>query len=283
MSYKVKMLTPACLEVTMKYQKDFEQWFFLSSDAHFDNPYCDRKLWFRHLDEAVKKNAGILHFGDFFCAMGGKYDPRRSKSGIREEYNKSNYIDLIINDAADKHAKYAKNFVLFSDGNHETSILKNLETDLLQRLISLMNKENKAEIKKGKYQGFVKFKFQHRSGGKVRNKILFFHHGKWGGVVTKGVLGVDRYAAMVPDADIVVSGHTHDQWQVDKPRYRLKQNGAVKVEPQLHLKTGTYKEEFEKSEGWAVERIATPKNKGSWFIRFYIEDDDIKVQTIKVT
>ena len=35
----------------------------------------------------------------------------------------------------------------------------------------------------------------------------------------------------------------------------------------MHVKTGTYKEEFAEGKGWAVERIAVPKYLGGCFVR----------------
>lgn len=53
--------------------------YLLISDIHFDNPHCDRALLKRHLDKALDIGATIMIFGDLFCAMQGKYDPRGSK------------------------------------------------------------------------------------------------------------------------------------------------------------------------------------------------------------
>lgn len=259
---KVSKLTHATIEIRNEYHKDKNVFhFLLCSDVHWDNPHCDRKRWYADLQKAREIGAKVLCFGDFFCMMQGKYDPRRSKSGIRPEHNQHNYLDLVINDAAYQHEEYADLFAMISLGNHETSITRNCETDPMERFLERLNMSAGTSIQKGKYQGFVVFKF-HQNGGRVRNVVLFYHHGKFGGIVTKGVLGVNRYGVIVPDADIVVSGHTHDRWFVEQSRFRLKQNGDVKVEPQWHIKTGTYKEEFEQMEGWATERIVAPKSLG---------------------
>jgi UDP-2,3-diacylglucosamine pyrophosphatase LpxH len=54
----------------------------LISDVHFDNPKCNRDLLFSHLDKAKKLGYKVAIFGDLFCMMQGKYDPRRSKKDI---------------------------------------------------------------------------------------------------------------------------------------------------------------------------------------------------------
>jgi len=82
--------------------------FLLTSDWHFDNPKTNRKLLFEHLDEAVKRNAKIIINGDMLCLMQGKYDPRKAKNAIRPEHNGNDYLDLVINDTAQKMLPYAK-------------------------------------------------------------------------------------------------------------------------------------------------------------------------------
>lgn len=274
-NYKVEQISEQLIEVRMKYKKGFEQHFLLTSDIHFDNPKCNRKLYFQHMDKAKELGAGVLNFGDFYCLMNGKYDGRRNKAAVRPEHNKENYFDLVRNDTADLMAPYADNIVLLSDGNHETSVLNKLETNPLDNLTERLNLVHSGNVQRGGYQGFVKFVFEHEGGGNVKSKTLAYHHGSWGGVVTKGVLSVSRYSSMFPQADIIVSGHTHDKWIVQHPRTIVSNSGEVKIENQTHIKCGTYKEEFAKGKGWAVERIVMPKALGGWWMKFEYRNNDI--------
>ena len=139
MKYTTTRLTPQVIEVRMKYKKGFKQPFLLSSDVHYDNPKCDRDLYHKHLDQAKERGAGVFCFGDFFCLMQSRKDRRGSKSDIRPEHNGSNYFDLVINEAAKKMAPYSQNIILFSDGNHETAVVKNMETNPLERLVAILN------------------------------------------------------------------------------------------------------------------------------------------------
>jgi hypothetical protein len=116
------------------------------------------------------------------------------------------------------------------------------------------------------YQGFVRFSFYQTTSkgmvGKTRSIILFFHHGAWGGIVTKGVMGGGRYAGIAPQASIWVNGHNHERTIVAHPCYRVSITGHQSVETRWHLQTGTYKEEFADGSGWAVEKIVVPKSLG---------------------
>ena len=53
-------------------------------------------------------------------------------------------------------------------------------------------------------------------------------------------------------------------------RYNINTTGAVKIEPQLYLKGGAYKEEFESGVVWAVEKLAMPKNIGGWWVSYTV-------------
>jgi len=258
-------LSPMTSEVRMKYEQTR---FLLMPDVHFDNPKCNRDQFHKMMKEAVKQDAKVCFFGDFFCLMSGRFDGRRSKSGIRPEYNKNNYLDLVINDAADQLEPYAHNILFMGDGNHETSVRRNCETDVLERLVERVNDRTGAKIVKMGYHGFIRIKFRIYNNGGTTTKVMGFHHGTWGGVVTRGTLGANRHGLVMPDADIIVTGHTHDHWSMEVPRFRLKLNGEVKVENQLHLKVGTMKEEFATDGGWAVEKLVMPKAIAGWWLDF---------------
>lgn len=76
----VTKLNPLTTEFAYKADEPIE--LLLASDVHFDNPKCRRDIFFRHLNEAKKRGAKVAIFGDLFCLMQGKYDPRRSKKDI---------------------------------------------------------------------------------------------------------------------------------------------------------------------------------------------------------
>lgn len=263
------------LKKSIQYQKNYHRfeiecknkekiWLFNSSDWHFDNPKCDRKRLFKDLNEAKEKDALIVITGDLLCLMQGKYDPRRSKSSIRPEHYGDNYIDLVIEDTAEKLRPYAKNILLISEGNHETSVSKRLEADILTRLVERINVLEGTSIKKGAYTGYYTLCFKRATS--KRSLHIGYSHGHWGGIISKGTQGVPRYASFMPDCDIMFTGHTHDKWIVTHPRLvREDKKHKVRIKEQYHVKTGTYKEEYGEGSGWAAERIGMPKAIGGCF------------------
>ena len=120
-------------------KQGWEKWYLLRSDAHHDSAACDREFEIQHLELAKERKAHILDFGDIFDAMQGRYDPRRSYPDMRQEYadamikNGSSYLDLIVNDAAKFYKPYRLMWLLQGYGNHETSIQKHIDTNLIER------------------------------------------------------------------------------------------------------------------------------------------------------
>ncbi len=78
----------------------------------------------------------------------------------------------------------------------------------------------------------------------------------------------------LPDADIVVSGHTHDRWIFPIEREHITARGKRVLAEQLHLKLGNYKDEFTPGLGWSVESGHGPKSTGGvWLYLDYRHND----------
>ena len=255
----------------------------LISDCHWDNPHCDRELLKAHLDEAKKGGHDILINGDLFCAMQGKYDGRRSKGDIRPEHNTSRYLDSLVETASDWFAPYAHNIKVVGYGNHETSILRHCETDLIERFVTLLNHKAKSTVNVGGYGGWVIYQFN--NAGKIRGsyKLKYFHGSGGGGVVTKGSINFNRMQTMVEGADAIWMGHVHESMEITYTVETLNRLNNVMLRDILMIRTPSYKEEYDGGKGgWHVERGAPPKPLGGrWLILNpkRTEDDFVVVAT----
>jgi hypothetical protein len=241
-----------------------EFWCLLQSDVHWDNPKSQRDTFKRHLEMARERDALILDNGDFFCAMQGKFDKRANKSDLRPEHQRSDYLDALVDTAADYLAPYADLLGVRGLGNHETAILKRHETNLTERLVERLKVKGSKTVALGGYSGYVVFEVAIKT--RVQSIKLHYHHGfGGGGPVTRGVIQTNRQAVYLADADIVLSGHTHDAWQVPIQRVRLNAD-TTKVEHirQLHVRVPGYKEEYgDGASGWHIERGGPPKPIGA--------------------
>lgn len=269
-------------------REGWEQWFMLSSDRHHDSHACNRDLEISQLEEARKRNAKVLDIGDLFDVMQGRYDPRRSYPEMRPEYLKQmieksqNYLDVVVRDAVEFYKPYADLFGLVTRGNHETAVQKNNDTDLIERFVYTTNMENKSQIIKGAYGGWVVFKFKIQKTQSMSLRLKYYHGSGGGGPVTKGTIQSNRQAVFLPDADFVVNGHIHESWVLAIPRERISERGVISQDVQYHVRTPTYKNDYGDGSGnWHVERGAPPKPMGCVWLRFWYQNRGIRSQLIQ--
>ena len=257
----------------------WEQWILLSADRHHDSIYCDRKLELTHLKQAREREALIADFGDLFCAMQGKYDPRSSMDDIRPEDVGQDYLDRIVKHAADDYGPFAENFLVIGKGNHESNIRKKHGHDLISSLVHRLNADHGGKINVGGYGGWIRFLFKMRKTV-GQSKRLKYHHGAGGGgPVTKGVIQTNRQAVYLPDADIVVNGHTHDSWYVPIARERLTGRGVVTRDLIHFVRTPGYKDEYGDGDGgFHIETWKPPMPIGACWLRLFVETGKIEME-----
>ena len=248
----------------------WDQWILTSSDRHHDNVLCDRELEIKHLQKALERDALILDFGDLFCAMQGKWDKRSRMDNIRKEDVGVNYLDLIVDHAADDYKDYAKNWALLARGNHECAILNHHGTDLTSNLCHRLNVLG-GNVYTGGIGGWVRFQFViNKTKHKTIN--LKYHHGASknpDAQVTRGVIQTNRQAVYEPDAQIVVNGHSHDAYTVPIARERMSDMGVQYRDLCWFIRTPGYKNEFgDGSVGWANEQQKPPKPLGCIWLHF---------------
>lgn len=255
----------------------WEQWFLLMSDNHHDSVYCDRKLELEHLQEAKKRNARILIFGDFFDAMQGRFDPRRSMDELRPEYRREDYYDFVIKDCLDFLKPYAPLIDLIADGNHELSVLRNANTNLCDRLVMVLRTDAKSEVVHGGFGGWIRLVV--KTGADISYNLKYFHGAGMEAPVTRGVIQTNRQAVYLPDADIVVNGHNHNAYYVPISRERISDQGKQYMDIQHHIRIPGYKNAYGNgTKGWEVTRGGVPKPIGAVWMRMWFDYEGTKNQ-----
>lgn len=262
----------ATVRVESARRGDWEQYFLLTSDVHFDNPHCRQDLFRRHAQQALERNAPIFSFGDFFCGMQGRSDPRGQKGDVRPENNTSDYFGSLIRSGTEFLKPYAHNMALLSRGNHEAKLQKHSEIDLTRAVADRL-RDIGSPIVYGGYRGWVRIMLMGSETSRQRQQFrMYYTHGSGGSApVTKGIIRTNRRAAYI-DADIIVGGHIHEAWGMELRRAALTDQGREIISDQLHLCLPTYKEEFEGVwDGFHHEKEAAPKPIGGWWLRFYFD------------
>lgn len=263
--------------VTLDAASRTQEWMFLlTSDRHHDNPHTNHDLERKHLEEAVQRKAGILDFGDMGCLMQGRYDPRRARKGIRDEdMDAPDYLDSVIRHASEFYSPYARNFVVVGRGNHEDSVLKACDTDYTERVCERMSLLTGHKVHAGGYGGWVRFQVQ-INNERYGLSLKYFHGAGGAALMSHGTLNVRRNAAVMPDADIICTGHIHKRWILPIMRERLVgDRGGPRVvqDRQWHICTGSYKDAFgDGHSGWEVMKGFPPSDSGGGvWMRLYLE------------
>lgn len=264
-------ITEIIIPTTKSSTKEYS--FLLCSDRHWDNPHSDREMMVSHLNEAAERGAGVIENGDLFCAMQGKYDKRADKSSVRKEHQFGDYLDRLVETCNDWWSPWRDLLILCGEGNHEESIKNRHETDLTQRFCALMNASG-GKVINGGYGGFIKFSFKQKLAtgkpGFCQSVVMHYSHGfGGGGKVTADMVQSYHQQVYLPDADIIWTAHTHDDWVRWIARKRLSQQNVIYQDLVAHVKTSTYKDDYGAGEGgWHVRTGKPPKPLGAYWLNF---------------
>lgn len=260
LDYEAKQHSNNLFSIHTKHDKKLiEIPVFNSSDWHFDSKYCQRETLKGHLERAKRKGAFIAIYGDLFDLMGSKKDPRSSTGDIRPEYHVKNYLDAVIEDLYEFLIPYADNIIMMAYGNHETKIVKHMETDPLARLHHMLSQKTDKTILIGGYDGNIRFQGNYEKGSQSTSFLLYYNHGfGMNPRRTKGMLNVDIALKEHPDADIILQGHIHHSFYApDNVERVIFQNGKGILEDRkkLYIQLPSYKNDMTNVKtGWAKEK-----------------------------
>jgi hypothetical protein len=264
---------------------NWEKWFYFGADIHYDSIYCNRDLFFQHMDEVKSKNAMAVFVGDLYDAMQGRYDKRRSMPELRPEYQqKENYYDLLVDCAYKDLSPYKDNILMMADGNHELSVLKNANTNILDRLVGKL-RDSGSNTLHGGYGGWIRLMFNlsdgKSTGPRSSIRIKYFHGSGGEAPVTRGAIQTNRQALIYPDANVVINGHSHHNYYIPISRDRLSNQGQLYFDLQHHIRTPGYKQAYgDGTTGWEITRGGVPKPIGCVWCRMYCQNNQIKMQFI---
>ena len=243
----------------------------LASDVHFDSSHCDVKLLTEHLRQANETKSPVLIAGDFFDAMQGHDDPRRSIEELKAQYKVSHYFDAIVLDASHYLQQFPDVPVwLFGMGNHETSVLHKINTNLLERLAYDM-RLHKMQAEAAGYWGYLRVRMSYKNGGDTNTKMIYWHHGVSSGApVTKGVIQVNRQGVYLQAPDVVVNGHNHQAYWMPVSVERINNKTMMPYTTMVHyFRTPGYKmspPDTLEVIGYGAERHRSPTPRGCVFL-----------------
>lgn len=224
--------------IKQDYTEQKEFYYLLCSDIHFGSKGQDLKSLSRDFDKARSLNAKIFINGDLFDMI--LHQDRKRYTVSSDKYNSDNNINLAINEAYDFLLPYADLIEMIGSGNHETSVQKYHNIDVIQQVIWSLNKTCNTDIKHGQYCGFILLKY-HRDNQSVRTRKIFYTHGMGGNSeITKGIINVNRHLYN-KNCDIFWMGHVHSkmvlpsEWVLD-----VNKNDEIIQRERAAVITGAY-------------------------------------------
>lgn len=257
-----------------KFKSGWSQRILFTSDEHSDSSECALDVLLDDYAEAKDTGALIASAGDFFDVINSREDKRRSQSSMKPENKVDAYIDSVLETALAKFGKFADCFVYFGRGNHDDKIIKLCGTDILRRFVDELNRLRSPglpPIYVGGYGGWLRVQFEHEGKRDRQSCNIKVFHGAGGGAeVTKGTMEVQRMAAAIDSADIVVTGHTHDGWQIPHIKETLNDVGVAQFKPLKHVKCAGYKVDYRLNGAgtWGMQKGFKPKPIGGAWLTF---------------
>ncbi|MGC8978650.1 metallophosphoesterase [Caldisericum sp.] len=233
MIYQIKETESKDLKVEIESNKAV---FYFLSDLHIDSKYCDKALLLKHLKAAKNENALIFVFGDIFDAMQTKLDRRHRKEDVDTKFLENGYLNSIVKFGVEFFEPYKENIAMLGYGNHELTLIKKHEFDIVKELAERLN------VPYTGYEGFIQFNIKPFSNSPSKfRKVLYYTHGQQSEApMTMGILSHKRLDVWVRDVDIIISGHKHLHWFYEQITMGITSKARRYFKTIYHLQLPTY-------------------------------------------
>ena len=143
---------------------------------------------------------------------------QRSLDGVKDEFRGPDYLDRLVSGFVDLAGPVARNVAFMGRGNHEEMIARNNNTDLIERSAERLRQLG-SRVATGGIGGWILCRIRVTSTTRLLVPI-FYHHGTAsGGLASK----VTRRAAMLPEAAVVITGHTSDEYIITESSWHSRE------------------------------------------------------------
>lgn len=188
------------------------------------------------LSEHMKRRAALPN--SLFACIGdvGNWvmprDPRHMPTTpIPEIAARDDYVNAALDYQYDRLKDYK--WLFMGVGNHETAMLVHHGIDVGALLCDRLG------TKQAGYSGFARLRWV-LGETCVCTSTLLYHHGAWGGVASKGIIGAGRYAGAFDGWDVFVFGHNHHCHVHHDTKLYMTQRGEIKNRDVFTVNTGTF-------------------------------------------
>jgi hypothetical protein len=202
-------------------------------DVHYGHKLCDVTAFKKYL-ETTDENTWFIGGGDLLDSI--VVTDKRYRKNI-DSFVDEELLDKQIDGMYEMLKPYKEKFLGLMIGNHEDTILKKSNTNIIKRLANLL------DIPYLGYSCFYKL-ILHENNSRVRTVLLRTHHGYGGGSRTQGA-DLTKFSKDMQfyDADVFLYGHVHRLQFDEVPRLSIVGNNLVS-KPKTLVICGTFKKSF---------------------------------------
>lgn len=262
-------------------QKSFE--FGLFSDLHIDSTGCNTSALSADLSALCDKGARIYFNGDVFDGILPTDRKRYARAG--DQFGEDAQINARVEYVASFLKPYADHIDYIGAGNHEASIAKYNNCDILHLLASKLGESRSrslSPIRRSGYVGFIRLVFR-RGDGCVKSYVIYRDHGKGGSSpVTHGIINFNRLFTTY-SCDLAWLGHTHSH-VIDKnyqtigvssqgKLYKRPKIGVITPGYQMCFEERTYGENEYYRSNFPEERFSVPSPIGHATLTINVSND----------
>lgn len=229
------------------YHNGFVQGYTLLSDLHIGARNVDYALIKEELETAKRKKDRILINGDVFDMI-LSCDKKRFRPDVLHPrlVGKPDIVNSAIEWGAELLGPYADLIDLIGCGNHESSLEKYHNIDVIKILVHelrKMRKNKNHQLNHGGFTGYYDARFRDSADNKNRHGkrfVIYYHHGAGGSApVTKGIIDFHRKGWI--QADVILLGHKHNKiTSVVRSMSCPIQGNETVVKDVYHIMTGSY-------------------------------------------
>jgi hypothetical protein len=202
------------------------------SDLHADSNEFDARGFERTMRERAKlPNHRAIIIGDAMDLVVPP-DLKRWRASVQDRsiIGRDDWLNAAVDLVAERLLNTGVKYDMIAPGNHEDSCVKFHGIDVTSMLA------RELRCARGGYSGYVEYIIRSKTGDspparRVPIFRLLYHHGAWGGGVSKGFGGARDWCRGFDQWAIFLYGHNHQTMVHRETRIRPKRNGGITEYP----------------------------------------------------
>lgn len=260
---------------------------FAFGDTHMDSRLYDAQAFQHDMRRAKKEGRRCITTGDIFNAV-KLNDPRYMKHTLHKRFMDSGddaVMDAIVDYAFTQIDPYFDMIDVMSIGNHEATMIKHDGTNLVTRLIKMLNDKHSHEshrIQYGTNMYYLVYRFRIKATSTKLYTILV-HHGTANMGKSKGLSCVSKFREAGYIYDLFLFGHGHQfvatrgVWVRPMVDRMYAEDYDLQVTKCRAVQTGTYKKNILRGDStWEEDKAFELAEIGGAFITVKCKQRSLK-------